>query len=1249
MSTKLKVAASPSGLPLPPSPTIKLSPGDASAPPTPGRGLPTPPKSPIDNQPSPLRVAKIGPLSAEDYSEFKEQRLHVYKIPDTYIGGDEQVPRNTWLCDFQDSTGPKMTYREISLPEGVERLFLEIISNGGDNADRANRAGLDPGVIEVIMDKTTISIKNGGPPIPVEMHSSGTWVPDMIFGRLLTSSNYDKNVVRLGAGRNGYGAKLANIFSLQFMVIIGDNIRHLKYTQAWNNNMSIRGEPIIEPYHGESFVQVVYTLDFPRFKYTEYPDEAFYLFARHTADVSFTCKVPCTFNGVRLHVQDIKDYAVLFFGEESAKVAIVHREWPPGTETVLKKGIPWPVDEKVAPMVEMCVLDKPDSGINIAFVNGMMTPDGGAHVDACGKALSGPLIEMVNGVSVERTTAKSKGKGKGGGGKGGKTAKDAPKPIKLTLADVKPHISMIIAARLPDPKFKSQTKTMLASPTPKIDIPEKVLQPVMKWQLVERLYAALQAKMYKTLSKTDGKKKRHIFLKKGRDANDAGSSNSMNCTLMIVEGKSASGYAETLISCIPNGKDLYGICPIKGKLLNVRNASFDQVVKNEEITLIKKMMGFQEGLDYREEVNQRTLRYRWILIMTDADNDGNHIKGLILNMLECRFPTFLAGANVLFYNTPYLRIWKGKEMLKFYTTGEFDRWKETHPDWASWKTKYYKGLGTSEDDEVADDMKTQRLVTCVYDDQAPEALSLAFTAKRAEDRRKWLSRWNMVIPGEHIQFQPISHFVNHEFIQFSLVNTQRSIPSLLDGLKESLRKILWAALMYWAAGKDSVSLLKKNPEPMKVAQFGGYVAKETDYHYGEKNLHDTIIRMAQNFVGVNNLPYFKDKGQFGSRETGEPIADARYIFTAPSWWIQYVFKKADIPLLQFREDEGMKIEPYYLLPIVPIVLIDGTLGIGTGHSTYIPSHNPLDIIAWLKAKLKNLLVLPELVPWYRGFQGSIRMKSKLNKLGEASGEEMTEEELRSELKESTQVEPTILVTNDDEKKQTVKTSLITTGVFHVEGNGLVVITELAVGVWTKPFRLFLDELLEEKKISGYRDCGDKNTIRFEITGMSDPSIETLKLQKSYGMSNMVLLNNELRPVKYDTVRDIMEQYYTQRLPFYEARRQHFIKSLEEEMTECDTKALFIQAIVDRTLIVVNRKKSEILAEMKTKNFPPELLTRSSVANLSQDDIAELRQYITELGQKRAAYMNTTPQALWMEDLNEFESAYCEHYKCSPKS
>lgn len=1187
-------------------------------------------------QPTPAKAVRTGHLTAADFGKFKEQRDHIYAVTDTYVGSDEKIPRSTWVYNL---TTNQMAYGEITLPEAVERVFLEIISNSGDNSDRSRRAGIDPGTIEVYMDRKTISVKNGGTPIPVEMHVSGCYVPDMIFGQLLTSSNYDPKVIRMGCGRNGYGAKLCNIFSTSFCVIIEDHIRHLKYTQVWGINMTIRGEPIIEPYNGTtSSVQVIYTLDFPRFRYADptidaaggYPDEAVYLFARHVADVGFTCKVPCSFNNIPLDFLDIRAYGKLYFGE-TATNGVVCYQWPDGTDTTVKKGVEIAVDPTIAPIAEICLMDTPDQGMCISFINGIMTPEGGVHVVASQKAVASPLLAAIN--QDDKTPRKGKGKAK-------PKAKPETKAVKLTLSDVQPHISMILSCRLPDPKFKSQTKTSLASPTPKIEISERSLQSVMKWNLINRLYAALAAKEDRNLAKTDGKKKRHIFVDKGQNANEAGGPNSLNCTLIIVEGQSAMGYAECVIGCMPQGRDYVGVCPIKGKMRNVRNATPQQIAENSEITRLKKMTGLREGVDYRTEEGLKTLRYGYICLMTDADHDGNHIKGLALNWIECRHPTLLIAGRVISYETPYLRVTKGQQMHKFYTVGEFEIWRQQQPDWETWKTKYYKGLATSRPQIAKEDYATKRMQLFHYDEKAPESLRLAFDEKLVPLRKEWIRQYTPQHTTAVEQFKTISNFINLDFIQYAVLNVRRSIPSLMDGLKESQRKLLWAAMLRWASSSSELLIVKK-PEDLKVSQFANYASDKTNYHHGEVSLSSTCILMSQQYPTSNNMAYFFGDGQFGSRaHDGDDSGDPRYLFTYPEWWLNYIYPKADLPLLVKVIDET-EVEPVTLLPIIPMALVNGTKGIGTGHSTFIPNHNPLDIVAWIRAKLQGQ-PLPAVWPWYRGFNGTLEVKQRGEKLTTEAVAQAEATEAAAEALVETQVEtPTVAPVAPTK----ARLSLVTKGVFDINEQGNVVVTELPVERSSQAYREWLQSLIEEKKITTFRDQAIQNIIYFEIIGFPNPTHQNLKLQRSFGMTNMVLLDAERRPVKYDTAADILEAFYVQRLPYYEARRQYIMAHIDRQIAKKQAQARFIQAVISGELVVMKQKKAAILARMHELQIPhaEEILRSAKITELSEDDMTELANEIQVLQGHLQAYQQTNDRSLWLHDLQTFETAYRQHY------
>jgi len=1199
------------------------------------------------------RVETSAP-DASHYKHYSEQRKHIYDIPDTYIGSTEQNQREAFVLDLSQR---KVLKTLISFPEGAERLFLEIISNAGDNSEKSRLCNVDPGKIEIKMDKQTVQIRNGGVPIPVEKHQeTGLWVPHMIFGVLLTSSNYDKNVVRLGCGRNGYGAKLVSVFSKFFMIEVGDNVRKRKYVQIWRDNMGIVGEPVItEGYTGENYVEITYQMDFQRFGYTEYPDEAFHLFAGYSADFSWTCKVPIIFNGADLSVMNIKDYAKLYYSDEVNM--IIHYEYPEtkqitnkkgevitvAVEFIEKKGVRTPKDPSVIPISELCLIDTPDCASQISFVNGMRTMLGGVHVESAVKSVSNIILAFFN-----ESDSGKKGKNKD------------EKKVKLTPGDLKQHMSILLSCRLPDPKFKSQTKENLASPTPKFNINEKEVKSMERWKLFDRLYAALEAKEFKNLAKTDGKKKKHIDNPKLQDANWAGSKDSINAVLILTEGDSAAAYAKTLIGLLAEGRDKYGVFPLKGKGLNVMTATASEIANNVEIVNLKQIIGLREGVDYTNDVNYKTLRYGKILILSDEDKDALHIRGLTMNFFYCRYPSLIHRQCLWYLRTPIIRVWKGKQTKKFYTETSYHTWKNSTPNYDSWNHKYFKGLGTSTKENIRDEKDDLRYVTCIYDDKTPESMNLAFHQKLADARKKWLAEFSQIVEFEHVKMQPISDFINYEFVHFGLVNLHRSIPRMMDGLKISQRKILWACYLIWK--------FNSNGKELKVAQFSASVAEKTKYHYGENALNEAIIGMAQDIVGLNNLPYLQPIGGYGLRDRlGKDASAPRYIFTKPCWWLMYVFKKEDIPILKLVVDEGEECEPISFLPIIPTVLINGERGIGTGHSTFVPSYNPLDIILWLKSKIKGL-ELPNLIPWYKGFKGLIQIVTagqkkniKIGNLNDEKEKSDNDDEDINELKLNEPLEEKKInneeedfnETLDDVKEETAneekmeriarnsKYTMVTYGNLAMGPNEIVVITELPVQKSTHSYRNYLKLLLQEGKISDFKDyCNDdQDLIHFEVFGIKNPTHEKLKLIKSFGMSNMVLLDLNNKPHKYEDVNEILETFYRERLPYFEIRRQNILQELNVEMLKYQHKMKLFQAILDGTLVVLNRPKSEIHQKLKNMNVPVEIYSNAKLTNISMDEIKEFQQEIDDCNKKIMYYNSVNGSDLWMIDLDEFEKEY----------
>ncbi len=1158
----------------------------------------------------------------EDYQRL-ELADHIYLVPDTYIGSDQQIERESWLYDV-DKDVPIQAV--ISIPQGMERIFLEILPNAGDNALRSMAEGINPGDIDVTMDSHWVTVRNGGKPIPLRINQKEKmWNPDMIFGTLLTSSNYDTTKKRVGCGRNGYGAKLSNIFSKHFIVEVGDPERGLHYHQEWENNMKDRHDPIItEGYNGEAFVEVSYLLDFERFGYsaeTGYPEEAFGLFARYVYDYSQNIHTPTSFNGKVFEPSpDPKDHGRFYFGDVPM---IIHYEWPAGTEVITKKnGLQRAKDPLVLPTSILILADTPTNGKCVSFVNGIMTSEGGVHVNEALKAVSKPLLDTIN---KGKSPTKKKGKDKDN-----KDTKDEKK-TKLTWKDVKNHISILLVCHLDDPQFGGQMKEKLVKPTPKFNIPERTLAPVCKWSLVLYLMKMMEDKIGKLLASTNGKKRKHIDGGEGRDANLAGGPHSGECMLFIVEGKSAKNYAYIAQGMIPDGPDYIGVMPLQGKPLNVMKALMTDPMKikdNNEITELKKYLGLEDFTDYKDPKNFAKLRYGSLVILADADDDGTHIKGLIILLFKCFYPSLLELGYVRFFRTPLIRILGTNHI--FYSQAEFQLWRQQNPDFViqPGQVKYYKGLGTSKKEDIREDLQDPCYVTCIYDQDDPtftadEALDLAFNEKRADDRKDWLRNWSYTLEELNIgrlEELPISEFIDKELIVYAQTSLRRAIPAMMDGLKEGQRKILWAAYKIWGSGK--------NTKTKKVSGLGAYVVENLEYHHGEGCLDKAIIAMAQNFVGSNNMNYLYPDGLFGSREEGGKDASAgRYIFTKLEWWFPLVFKKEDMDLLEFREEDGKQIEPKFMLPILPMHIVNGAHGVGTGWSSHIPNHDPIDISNWLKARLKGE-ELPTLVPWYRGFIGDVSIKVKKGR---------RRHELTAEVEEDE--EPVV------EEETQPGLSVVTKGRFE-HRNGKLVITELPVGLWTLRYHKWLEELIAKKHITDFSWHGDDERVHFEITGFKDASYKTLRLQKSYGMTNMVLLDNDDRPVKHKSITDILESFYKERLPFFEERRNRVITKHEEEIMRLDAKARYIQAIRNKVLDLNadNNVIEDKLRELNIPSFVRDIKTRT----LATQGVEQLYQKIEKKKQELEEYAKITPEDLWYNDLVEFDQAWGKNEKKTAK-
>ncbi|KAJ8637994.1 hypothetical protein MRB53_012261 [Persea americana] len=585
---------------------------------------------------------------------------------------------------------------------------------------------------------------------------------------------------------------------------------------------------------------------------------------------------------------------------------------------------------------------------------------------------------------------------------------------------------------------------------------------------------------------------------------------------------------------------------------------------------------------------------------------------------------------------------KTKKVLSFYTMPEFESWKESLGDNAkSWSTKYYKGLGTSTSEEgktYFKDIKNHMKEFVWEDEQDGDLIELAFSKKKIDARKNWLRQFE---PGtyldqkeKHIKYKD---FINKELILFSIADLQRSIPSMVDGLKPGQRKILFCSF-------------KKNLfKELKVQQFSGYVSEHSAYHHGEQSLASTIIGMAQNFVGSNNINLLRPIGQFGTRhQGGKDHASARYIYTALSPVTRFLFPKDDDVLLDYLNEDGQSIEPSWYMPILPMVLVNGSEGIGTGWSSYVPNYNPRELVANVKRLLNGEPMQP-MDPWYKGFKGLIE---KLTKEGGGAGVSYNISGIIEEVDETT-----------------------------------LRVTELPIRRWTEDYKEFLESMLcgtekiKEPFIKDFQMHNGVTTVHFEIilpednlkVAREEGLIKKFKLSSTISTTNMHLFDERGMIKKYDSPEQILEEFFPLRLENYSKRKRVMLESLELELLKLDNKVRFILAVVNGEIIVNNRKKADLLIELKQKGFTPSFPNKTKSGNAAaEDEAAESEENEEDVGNHSGvkagdyAYLlampigtltlekvqellaekskqenqveelkKETPKSLWMKDLDAF--------------
>ena len=620
-----------------------------------------------------------------------------------------------------------------------------------------------------------------------------------------------------------------------------------------------------------------------------------------------------------------------------------------------------------------------------------------------------------------------------------------------------------------------------------------------------------------------------------------------------------------------------------------------KVKKDENVIKSIEIVDYEHKYYYDVETEIHNLNAGIGQIIT-SNCDGIHIEGLLLNFIHCLYPSLLQRKVpfVVSMKTPIARIGKTKI---FYDERRFIEWMRNNEKVKKSSVKYYKGLGTTKPEDVKDTFGL-KMVEFKNDTKAMENMEKAFNKKYSNDRKKWLAEYN---PNEtkfsldndgEIFNMNISDFVNNELIKFSHSDCARSIPNGIDGLKESQRKILYAVK------KRNLTYGGKS---LKVAQLAGYTAEHSNYHHGEKNLFDTIIGMAHDFVGSNNIPILYRDGQFGSRlEGGKDAADGRYIFTKMDKLTELIYRKEDEPLLTQVTDDGDKVQPEFYVPIIPMILVNGiTAGIGTGWSCKIPCYNPVDMIEAIKSWL-NKEKYKEYKPYYKNFKGTIE--------------------------------------KCDEKYKSY-------GVIKKAKTGnKYSIEELPIQMWTTTFSEFCDDLKTEKKLKSVSNFSSPTEVSFSVTPAKDffCNLDSMKMSSYLYTSNMVLFDEKGQISKYDTIYDIINKFCEVRYEYYIRRKKYQIECLEKEIRFLSNKQRFISEIYKDELIVMKRSESKIVEDLSERGYDKhedsyDYLLKISIRFFTKEKIDELEKSIRELKKKMSNIKKKSEKEMWIDELNILEA------------
>lgn len=1126
---------------------------------------------------------------------WMDQREHVIKRPDMYIGSVDVRRSNETVIVRKDG---KYACEQIEVECSMALLkFLdEAIVNCIDN----QRRDASQKYIKVTILKTgEFTVSNDGSTVPIEKHEdSNAWKPTVVFSEFLSGSNFDDSESRFTGGRNGIGIKATNTWSTSFEVTILNAADKKRFHQIFKNNMSTVGDATVKSYSAKTSITTVkwmpdyVKLGMPTVLESGLDESVMRLLESRVYDIC-VCVRPSLgvwLNGSKIAIKNLQQYA---------KVLEIEGNGAHDSVTGQAGDL----------LFQICITARAENCESqiIGFVNGV-------------KCSIGTHIDMIQRKAAEIILARAKTKSK-------------KSDLTLKPQFLKNELTVVMSTLIPNPRFTSQSKEVLDTPLKHFGFawePSASFRSALERSpVIDRIISLAQESEKKQLAKNTKTNRTVPKIHKYDPATAL--FKKKHCTLILTEGDSAKSLAIAGLSVV--GREEYGVFPLRGKFMNVSKFTAKRMMDNAEVSNLMAILGLEFGKIY-DETSIQQLPYRRMVIFSDQDIDGSHIAGLLMNFIHTNhrsilnhWPDFIER-----FATPIVRLTSGPDKIGFFSIQEYQEWKRDNPN-SNPKIKYYKGLGTSTSKDAKDYFKNWKnhVTTVRYTGSVCDsAIKTFFDDKASHERKQFLSE--SYSPDSFVDYSQdattISEFLCNEMAHFSNSDNVRSIPSAIDGLKPVQRKTL-----HTFTSKNQVS-------EIKVAQAGAMVAEYTSYHHGETSVMEAIVGLAQDHVGTNNIAILRPEGQFGSRQN-KPSEHAapRYIFTCLDAITRKIFRSEDDAVLDYVHEDGKSVEPVYFVPVIPMALVNGQIGIGTGWSTSSPNFSPTDLIKrcmqladvnGATTNASNLeSVSPDLTPWYANFKGLIQY-----------------------------------IESDS--------SFRCSGTFHCDHEASTIhVTELPIGTWTEDFLKYVREKLSsstakeaesspERFVKSVNNYSTDTKVDVHLQCFSLPTWDVLdrilKLSTKLSLTNVHLFDKEYK-LKHYSPSEIINEHAEVRLDMYAKRRAHLIKEATHQLLVSKNRKRFITEIISDELVVKNMNQEKLNEELESRGFDKILygagnsevasyayLLKMSIPSMTTDKVTEFEKQLLARAEDLKNAENSTPRAMWKHDLKELDAALEIYYE-----